>query len=540
MKKQLILMLLLLCQIAAINIQAQELTQSRLERIVRSDYLWVSSRNAAGLVTFARDTILYKEISDARIGYDFTSGDFHSVNDAKNSNKFYAEASSCYRFNPRVILSGGIGYSHMAGNEMGGSVWLNPNDTPFNITETADSTRGDKSRNLYHLFGAIGLDISKNWSMGANIDYTTASNAKQKDPRQKSTYLNFIASPGVRYEHGMLSVGANYSYHRQIENITFGTYGRQDILYHYLIDQGGYFGSDETTDGSGYTDDSNTKPLVDERQGASLQIGLRFTDRFEWFNEFTYQHRYGYYGVESPSLISFSKHRANRWNYDGSLRWFKGVSKHRWGLHSYYEKLINDERVYRSETSSGGISDIRYYGEREANHRKSGHLTLDYQGLFRRSGDDNLASWDVFGCIDYSYLQQTASFYPFYRRQEINAVSLRGGIQRYLYNGLNHFAIGLAPSFHTGNGDCRKDGTYAQPSDQQLQPTTSNLYADRSFEYQTSTQVAIQLHFGYTRRIMGPTCFYAGITGQWRKAFSIDYLEGSNRFNTGIYIGFSF
>ena len=36
----------------------------------------------------------------------------------------------------------------------------------------------------------IGYMLGKRWSIGAKIDYLTASNAKKKDARNKNTYMN--------------------------------------------------------------------------------------------------------------------------------------------------------------------------------------------------------------------------------------------------------------------------------------------------------------------------------------------------------------
>ena len=84
---------------------------------------------------------------------------------------------------------------------------------------------GRQTMETYILEGGIGYMIGKHWSIGAKIDYLTASNAKKKDARNKNTYMNLKVYPGVVYRSKYLNLGLNFIYQKETENIDIRTIG---------------------------------------------------------------------------------------------------------------------------------------------------------------------------------------------------------------------------------------------------------------------------------------------------------------------------
>ena len=310
------------------------------------DRLWLNTGNAAGLATYTtdgRDTLSHYIPSTNKtwLGAGVSMGKFHSVDEGKTEYQMGAGAQAAYRLNRQTVLAGGVSYIHGEKRNAAGSVWFRPQEAPFNITETSDSTRGNKNSDTYNIWGALSYNVSNAFTLGVGADFTAANYAKQKDPRQKDNYLDFTISPGFMWRlGGGFALGLNYTYRRTMENMTFRLAGRQDKVYEYLIDRGAYFGRTETTDETGYTDDSFEKPLLDESHGAGLQLEIDF-GRATWLNQLDYYHRHGHYGEESQAQIHFSRHSGDGFNYDSWLE-FHGRQKdmiHGLQLHVDYEKV---------------------------------------------------------------------------------------------------------------------------------------------------------------------------------------------------------
>lgn len=515
--------------------------------------LWLNTGNAAGLATYTTDgsdTLSHyiPSTNKAWLGAGVSMGKFHSVDEGKTEYQMGAGAKAAYRLNRQTVLAGGVSYIHGEKRNAAGSVWFRPQEAPFNITETSDSTRGNKNSDTYNIWGALCYNVSNAFTLGVGADFTAANYAKQKDPRQKDNYLDFTISPGFMWRlGGGFALGLNYTYRRTMENMTFRLAGRQDKVYEYLIDRGAYFGRTETTDGAGYTDDSFEKPLLDESHGAGLQLEIDF-GRATWLNQLDYYHRHGHYGEESQAQIQFSRHSGDGFNYDSWLEFHERQKDmiHGLQLHVDYEKVTTRERVYRSETSESGVTDIHYYGSRESGRWQKGSVRLSYQydPTGEERGYDMLsnqpAAWSFFADAGYSYRNTTASLYPFYRQQKLHdfGISARAKYVRPVGDVRAGGSLSLGMLF--GGGDKAIDGDCATPANGQTRPQTPSVLLDRSYEYATATRLNAAI--GVYVYVPVSAGHYLKIHPSYslQKAFGIDYLEGSARNEVRLTVEYGF
>ncbi|MFR9651187.1 MAG: DUF6850 family outer membrane beta-barrel protein [Rikenellaceae bacterium] len=142
------------------------------ERIERRN-LWNSGQNVTGIL---RDSI---SISYAELHYSSEQGDFCNFSDGSKELNIGAEAKTITHFD-RVSMVGAFSYDHMDGEEMSGSIFIRPNQYPFDILEF---TPGDKRLQSYYLMGGIASQLNDHWSIGVKGEFGAQNYAKFKDLR---------------------------------------------------------------------------------------------------------------------------------------------------------------------------------------------------------------------------------------------------------------------------------------------------------------------------------------------------------------------
>ena len=132
---------------------------------------WLVSRNVAGLTALPDDV----RTNYAETYFQKDNGGWGDYYASPDSYEFGARTASFYRVNSRLVLSGNVSYSSFQGKDMTGSVWLDPDDQPFDIVEMDPQFAGTKNREKYNLMGGLGLDLGQGFSLGARVDFTSAS-----------------------------------------------------------------------------------------------------------------------------------------------------------------------------------------------------------------------------------------------------------------------------------------------------------------------------------------------------------------------------
>ena len=505
---------------------------------VLANYPLLNSGNAAALTTFTPTDSTQWLLGDAWLSGSTGHGHLNGIHTAPCTWNIQAGVRSIYRMSRRVVARGSMDYSYHWGKQAGGSVWIDPEQMPFDITETNDSTRGNISLETYRLAGDVGVDVGRGVSLGARFDYTTASGAKKKDPRHVNSLMSCEAGVGILWQFSPWMIGADYSMVRTTESMRFSTYGRTDRVYHYLIDYGVGLGREETTDGNGYVNDDNERPLLDMENGVSLQAVFRH-GAWMWGIEGGWRHRHGHYGLESPSLIDFNRHSGNNW---GLKSWWQrnGGSTMQRVMICYQHQGIKDyERTYRIITGQG-VTDTHYYDDRLVGERgfSQCRLTGDMRWGIKRQ----LATWQLQACVTHYRRSLTASLYPFYRQQLTRLTQfIMSGTRNWLTTRDHVFSMQLQAGFGNGGGVPSRDGTYQAPDPDAAMPLEHPLYLMRQYEHYTASRLLAGLQAGWSSPIARQRMrLYAEAMFSYRQAFGIHYLEDGYRHQVILTVGLLF
>lgn len=500
-----------------------------------ADYPLLHTRNAAALTTFCPADSSQRLMGDVRLTAGTSHGNLDGPDAAPHSWEAGALVRSIYRMSRRVVVRGSMDYNYSWGRNAGGSVWIAPELMPFNITETADSTLGDISLETYHLNGELGVDVGRGVSLGARFDYTTASGAKKKDPRHVNSLMNCQASMGITWSTNGFTIGGNYLYGRRTEGMKFSTFGRTDRVYHYLIDQGAYFGREESTDGNGYVSDDNERPLLDISHGLSLLTAYRH-GTWAWGLEGGWAHRHGHYGLESPSMIEFNRHNGDTWDVWSWWQRNSGASMQRVTVSYSHQSVKDYERTYRIITEQG-VTDIHYYDDRLMGKHDNAMLAVtgDVRWGIRR----HLPTWRVLASVTHDRRTTTASLYPFYRQQlaHLTEFTLQGS-RSWLTARDQTWSLQLLAGWASGGGTAWRDEVYQTPDAGAAAPQEHTLYLMRQYEHLTARRVLAGAQVRWSTPVARQRMrLYAEAGYSFSHAFDIHYLEDGQRHQASVSLG---
>ena len=430
-------------------LHAQDSLLLRNLLFVKQHDAWLTSSNAAGLSHFQRPSI-----STAELSLQYATGSLTPFGGASNVVQATAAVESFYRISPRTVLHGSIGYDNWTGRSMTGSVFMGEH-LPFDIVEqTADNT-GRKHRDTYRLQGAVGVDLWRGYSVGARINYQAANYAKYKDLRHSNKLMQLQLSVGATAPlTPWLTVGANYLYHRQTESVTYQTYGKTDRVYLSLIDYAAFMGFSEQYGTAGFTDNSREMPLVEDRNGGSVQLDVRPLRDLSFHNELTYTHGKGYYGRKSPYTIVYTNHQRDVFSYQGRVVLQRPHTHHLLDLSAAVEKLDNNRENYRERQNEAGSTYYEYYSDVQTAKKRWYHFSALYTLHLGIRGEQPL--WTLSAAYHWQQRQQTDFFHslPLSRTRLFLAVNLNSLLIVAIPSLVMGLLGGLIMQFHTGYADC--------------------------------------------------------------------------------------
>ena len=505
---------------------------------VLAHYPMLQGLNAAALTTFCPADSSQFLLGDASLAINTGQGHLEATHVAPSVWEVNGRVRSIYRMSQRVVASGGMDYCYRWGRHAGGSVWIEPELMPFDISEIDDSTRGNISLETYRLDGRFGVDAGHGISLGASFDYTTASSAKKKDPRHVNSLMNCRVSAGAIWRIRELTIGANYLYGRRTEGLKFSTFGRTDKVYSYLIDHGACFGREESTDGNGYVSDDNEHPLLDISHGLALQVAYRH-DATTCGVEGSWTHRHGHYGLESPSMIDFNRHNGDAWSVWSWWQHDNGSATQRFTVSYSHHDVKDSERTYRIITEQG-VTDTRYYDDRlMGKHDYSEFaMTGDMRWGIRRE----LATWQVIADMTHRRRSITASLYPYYRQQvtHLTEFTLLGG-RSWLTSRDHVWSLRLQAGWAGGGGTPSQDGTYQTPSADASASQEHTVYLMRQYENLTARRLLAGAQVRWSAPLVRHRLrLYAEAGYCYRHAFDIQYLEDGHRHYASLSVGCQF
>ena len=411
--------------------------------------------------------------------------------DSRNTLAADGNVESFYRLSPRVVTYGAISYSGWSGRDMTGSAFMQKR-MPFNLVEDSLTNPGKKHRDIYHLVGALGVDVYQGISVGARMDYTSSNYAKYKDLRHQNKLMDMQLTLGGHLPLlKWLSIGADYTYHRQTENVTFGTYGKSERVYKTLVDYGAFMGRVEQFGNEGYTDKAREMPLFEENHGASIQTEVTPTEQLSFFGSFIFSRGDGYYGRKSPYTATYTQHKRDITETSFTVIYQPLSHTSRFCLDISYqtEKLSNRAETFRELTNTSGANYYEYYDAVETGTKKWNDLAI---GLTAQQGiRGELPAWELSAQYQCNQRQQSAFLYPFYRYQSLKTNILMLSAVRNQIGQKGVWTFSLKAGCQNGSGAPFQDGSFVEPSSKQEPPATMDAFLYREYRYLTAKQYLV-------------------------------------------------
>ena len=540
------LILISACAALALQSHAQDSLLLHDYQFVKQADPWFASHNAAALSRYAT-----KSYAQAELSLTGEKGGFTDYDGAPATLRFNGAVESLYRIGKRTVLFGHISYDNFSGNDMAGSAFIDTYRLPFNIVEDSLTNTGRKHCNTYHLTGSFGTDIYRGIAIGATVDYTAADYAKYKDLRHQNKLMDLKVRAGVYFPLGRWgSIGANYTYRRKTESVSFSTVGTSDKVYKSLIDYANFTGYVEQFGNNGYTDKSREMPLVNNYHGGSAQLGLRFDAHTQLFGEATYAHRTGYYGRKSPFTITYTDHASDAFSFTARLSHRMERTMHHIDLAFETENLVNHANTYHETKNEQGATNYEYFTPVKMANKLWMNYSIAYTletGI--RNGKeahgllvDGLPTWTIQAGINSAERKQTAYAYPYYRSQHLQNFELFGRISYTLVTRCGWWSFALKGSFGRGEGEPYEDHTFTTPGSRQLPLPSMEAYLYREYQYFTSAQYMVGGQVKYNFLIPRTAIMaHARLSLSHRKANETNvYSDGCDRTSGTIAIGCTF
>ena len=530
-------LLLLALPLASPTLPADTTPDFRDFNLVKQANPWLTSPNAAALTRYNQ-----RNISVAEVRGSVAKGDFVDYSQSSNVVQAGAMVESFFRINARSVVYGRIDYDNFAGKNMLGSVFINPERKPFDLSEDSLTNPGNKHRDTYNLVGAVGIDLWRGLAVGAKVDYTAANYAKYKDLRHRNSLMQLNLSLGIAAPIGTNWVlGANYIYGRSTESLRFVTYGKTEKVYKTLVDYGAFTGEVEQFGNKGYTDDSREQPLLDEQNGLALQAESNLGRGFSLFLGAQMVHRNGFYGRNSPYSIVHFKHQGDNYALQLVLNKYRTYSQQQLSLSYTNEQLTNHKTTYRENQTATGSSFYEYFDPIKTSNKRWSSLKLAYTAWLRLFG--GIAHWTISASLQADSRQISAYLYPYVQRQQLHTNLLSLLVTRNLtLSRRTMLSLTGGLSRQWGSGEPEQTATLATPSDKQKPPTVMQAYLYRNHHLLTAPQWGVHLAAKYAfclPRLHLP--LYVRTQTTWRRTTEPSpWIDNQHRTEATLAIGCTF
>lgn len=442
---------------------------------------WVRSSNPAGTATLPVD-----KTSTVRTSLEKKNGGLMDLHESRDCFRPSLDAASYMRISDRITFYGRMNYSYFKGKDMGGQILMDPYYNPINFLESVDTTTGTKTLEEYTLEGAMAYSLNDRLTLAGKVSYQSADYAKRKDPRSYNQWMDLDASVGARYSlaDGKTAFGVSLNYVKTIETVAEKLFGTIDRQYYCFVDYGGSFGKVEVIDGdNGYLSVSNERPMFNQFFGGSAQVGFK-VGGVDAFLDLGAAYRKGYFGKKASGSVRFCDFDGMRYNLNARISFKTGKLLNRidgsWNMMT----SLNKENSYRVSTNPGQSSEIQYFGSQEVGDKTVGRIKARYSIERQADGHKGIFSpvpWALSVGYERFGVNQTATSYPFYRKQRIarNTVNLTG-VKNFPI-GNNFLSITLGGDYSFAGDDLKnEDGQYSSATGN---PRTNDTYLNRNFEY---------------------------------------------------------
>lgn len=389
-----------------IGLLAHDAHAQRDYELVSQRNPWLRAYTAAGLITFADSNIV-----SGGAFLNYRNGETVSAADGESTLTWGAGVDSYYRLTPRIVTFGSVSYRNTNISDACGSALMTENK-PFDIIEY---TPGKKVMERIDLTGMIAWQMARRLSLGARVDYTTASYAKQKDLRHENTFMDLRTNLGLHYDAGSFMGALGFSYRRTTESVAFSTYGVKDIVYTSFIDYANGVGEYETYSGSDGFTDNTAQPLSSHCFGVTAALSLP-----RWmFVEFMYGHRDGLYGKESQYTFKHMDFNSDITALHARLT-FSGENTLHWVDGSINTENLVSYRTNHLEETVNGVKYYTYYESTKAANKVMSSVNIGYTAYLSPLNHD-LYRWTLRAGADIYRIKQTGYLYPVMETTDITS-----------------------------------------------------------------------------------------------------------------------
>lgn len=492
---------------------------------------WVRSSNPAGIIAAGNVSTVHADLQK-------DDGGLIDIHESDNSLIPKLGAASYRQVSDRLTFFGAMDYSYFTGKNMGGPVLADPYYNPVNFLESTDTTTGKKTLEKYTLQGALACSLSEKLVLAGKFTYQSANYAKRKDPRGLLQWMDMDASVGARYTLSRGSLGLNATYRKTLESVKMKNFGTLDRKYYNFVDFGGYFGKVEIIDGDeGYLS-SSERPMFNQFFGGDVQANLHLGG-FHTFLELGAARRSGYYGKKATESVRFCDFNGLKYDAFWQGDFSTGSFFHKMTASFTATRMKNNENTYRYSYVPGQGSEIQYFGSQETGDRLIGNLSAGYsfapKGAFP-------ARWAAHAGFDRFFLDQTATLYPYYRKQRLNRNTAWAEFLKNFLFGRNYLSLTAGGSFTFPTDDLKfEDGAYASAEGK---PRTADVYLNKNHEYFHIRKLGVSVALRYTvGKILSerPFAFFAEVSDRYLSAIgNVEYLPGSTRNKLIFTIGCNF
>jgi|GEM_PF-221010 len=528
---------LLSCSLLFAQEPTQEAVVPSLKNYYTYDYLlrsnfWLQGNNAAGLVF--NDKAL--ELADAYSQIDgtiaYNDGPFRNIYTSESEQQYKLNALSYLKFD-KIYLYGNFTYDYNFRKEVKWNGLLYPTSSPFML---ADSIPGNQAIERFSFDAGIALPINKYFSAGVYMDYTVASAAKQKDLRNKNTYMNLLLRPGINFRSPHWNLGASFTFERTTEKIEYSQYESGTAKSIFSL-SGLWFYTYDT-----FSSSENRRKL-DDRIGGSFQVEF-ITGDFKYYSEFSGFYREGTFSETGYNNQQYGDTEAAAFRYDGKISY-----ANQFYLTGYIDvsTMLGYKVIQRSERDpNAGVSIWITYDRANIYVQNKTEYGLAYTRAKPRTEYNNSYDFTI-GMKGYN-MESAFKLYPlkYVQRVEYREAYLMFNENFSWKSGMLDINPGLAYGMGSGTMNDRKimntmaatevDEFISALQTWQLEP---ELAAE--FAFMTSDRLNMGVHCRYTYFLSKSKGYnlYGDFRYNYVRALS-DLLKDKHRSYFSLTVGFSF
>lgn len=483
---------------------------------VRRRNVWSTSGNINGM---RLDTA---SVSYAELAGSYAAGEFRDTWQPQRSWSAGASTASI-RHLEDMTLVGGFSFTQTQGYDMCGSMFISPGMFPVDVLEF---TPGTKILQTYKFDGGLSYDLSSDLKVGAMMDFKSANIAKRKDLRHANYQLDMTVSPGVLYQDGDFTFGANYVLRKVSETIELKQVGTKVSSYDAFLDKGMMYGVYSVWSGSGlHLDEAGVGgfPVKEMHSGAALQVMYK-----DLYAEVEYSRMSGTVGEKD--FIWF-RYPGNVVSAHVGYQFSTGDAMHYFRIGSDWRNLDLRETVLEKITE-GGVTNVYNHGFKRILARSQWHVHPEYE----YASD----AFDILVDVSFDKSSSVSSqIYPYIYKESMTTWS--AGVEAKLY--LSNMGFARLKGFELDAGFRFRDGCVsedeqlvAEGTGVQTEPFRLQEWYDRQMEFAIASALnaRIALRYSFWKGL------YVKASGEWQYGMDLKYIPGSTRATAALSIGLDF